>query len=79
MTRSQFERAKILQMKSAIESARQAELRLLAQGRDTADPRYVQSVVEFLWTKLLERKLALRDSLPEIERKRLNTLTELAA
>lgn len=59
--------------------AREAELRRLARAQSSADPRYVQSVVDFIWERLVERKLAVRDSLPAVEQKRLSTLVGLVA
>jgi hypothetical protein len=59
--------------------AREAELRRLALAQTSADPRYVENVVDFLWNRWLERKLAVRDSLPQIEQKRLTTLVRLVA
>jgi len=70
MTKQQHEREKLLQMRAA----RDAELRMLAQGRTNADPRYVQDVVDFLWQKLLDRKFEQLNSLRTIERQRLHTL-----
>jgi hypothetical protein len=61
------------------EHQREAELRRLEQSRLAADPRYVRDVVDFIWSKLLDRKLQRRDSLPIRERVRLDTLTGLCA
>ena len=47
MTRQQYEREKIRRMQREAEAARQRELRLLAQGRREADPRYVREAVSF--------------------------------
>ena len=57
--------------------ARERELRILAESRIGADPRYVQNVVDFLWSKLLDRKLQSAPSLPVLEQQRLNTLAAL--
>lgn len=62
-----------------LSEVREAELRRLARAQSSADPRYVQSVVDFIWERLVERKLAVRDSLPAVEQKRLGTLVELVA
>lgn len=75
MTRKQYEREKLI----GLRLEREAELRRLARAQSSADPRYVQSVVDFIWERLVERKLALRDSLPAVEQKRLSTLVELVA
>lgn len=75
MTKQQYEREKRLEMRDG----REAELRMLAQGILDADPRYVQNVVDFIWKRLLDRKLQTRDSLPTRERVRLDTLRGLCA
>jgi hypothetical protein len=79
MTRQQYEREKILRMKADVEGARDRELRLLAEARRDADPRYVKNVVAFLWRNLLERKVAKRNSLRTVEQERLKTLVGLVA
>jgi hypothetical protein len=79
MTRQQYEREKILRMKAEVESGRERELRLLAEARRDADPRYVQNVVAFLWRKILDRKVAKRNSLRSVERERMKTLLGLVA
>jgi hypothetical protein len=58
---------------------RQRELRVLAEGRKTADVRYVRDVVDWFWAQLVERKLRMRDSLPRVEQRRLDTLIGLSA
>jgi hypothetical protein len=59
---------------------RDAELQRLAQGILGADPRYVQNVVDFLWEKLLDRKLQRSsEDLRSVDRKRLETLAGLYA
>jgi hypothetical protein len=72
MNHRQFQREQRL-------AVRRAELGLLAQGRSTADPRYVQDVVDFIWSKLVDRKLQNKSSLPPHDQQRLNTLTGLCA
>lgn len=47
MTRQQYEREKILRIQREAEAGRQRELRLIAQGRRDADPRYIRSAVGF--------------------------------
>jgi hypothetical protein len=79
MTRQQYEREKILRMKAEVESGRERELRLLAEARRDADPRYVQNVVALLWRKILDRKVAKRNSLRSVERERLKTLMGIMA
>lgn len=79
MTRAQYEREKIFRLQREAEATRQRELQLLAQGQADADPRYVADVVKWIWSKLLERKVATADSLPPIERRRLSTLVGLDA
>lgn len=79
MTRAQYEREKIFRLQREAEAARQRELQLLAQGQADADPRYVADVVKWIWSNVLERKVAKRDSLPPIEQKRISTLVELVA
>lgn len=58
-----------------ISPAREAELQLLAESLTAADPRYVKDVVDFIWSKIVERKLRKVDSLPLVEKERLETLT----
>lgn len=79
MTRQQYEREKLLRLQREAETARQRELQLLAQGQAEADPRYVADVVKWIWSNVLERKVAKRDSLPPTEQKRISTLVELVA
>ncbi len=55
------------------------ELQRLARGIRGADPSYVRNVVDFIWERLLDRKLQMRDSLSIRERVRLDTLTGLCA
>jgi hypothetical protein len=75
MTEAQFKYLKLRQMSEA----RNHELKMLNEGRLTANPRYVQDVVDTLWPKILERKLQQRDSLPLAEQRRLKTLASLHA
>lgn len=75
MTKAQDQRERIL----ALREARDQELRMLAQGRKNANPRYVQDVVDFLWTQLLNRKLRMIDSLPAVKRRRLSLLVDIEA
>lgn len=75
MTKAQNQRERIL----ALREARDQELRMLAQGRKNANPRYVQDVVDFLWTQLLNRKLRMIDSLPAVKRRRLSLLVDIEA
>lgn len=40
-----------------ISPGREAELQLLAESLTATDPRYVKDVVDFIWNKMLRRKL----------------------
>jgi hypothetical protein len=62
-----------------LQENRKRELQLLAESRATADVRYVQSAVDFLWGKCFERKVKQRAAMPPEERRRLNTLLDLVA
>jgi hypothetical protein len=76
MTEQQYEREKRLELRAN----REVELRRLARARLTADPRYVQNAVDFIWERLLDRKLGRgSDSLRPVDRKRLDTLAGLYA
>lgn len=71
-------RVSILAMKTE-PRLRDAELRMLAEGQVRADSRYVRDVVDFIWTKILDRKLKAFDRLPPTERQRIATLAGLYA
>jgi hypothetical protein len=73
MTRQQFELEKIRQVREA----RDRELVMLAQGRLSADPRYVRNAVSFHWMRMIERKRKMYNFLRPSERRRLNTLEGL--
>jgi hypothetical protein len=75
MNKAQYQREKLL----AAARIREAELRLLSESRKSADTHYVQDVVDWLWSKILDRKLRMRDSLSLDERERLMTLEDLCA
>ena len=73
MTKAQFAREQT-------RLAREQELRLLAEARATADPRYAMDAIAWMWQLVLDRKLRkleVSNSLPRIERQRLSTLAEL--
>lgn len=74
MTKAQYQREKIRQ----VQEARERELQMLAEGRMSANPVYVRNAADFLWSRILDRKLQRRDSLPPIERQRLTTLVSLS-
>jgi hypothetical protein len=75
MTRTQYEREQRLRQARA----REAEIDRLRRASATSDPNYVSDVVDFLWFRLLRRKLQAKESLPPIERARLETLSSLYA
>jgi hypothetical protein len=70
MTKAQFQREQL-------RLAREKELRLVAEARAAADPRYVGNAIAFLWEQCLKRKQEMRDTLHGIERQRVDTLTAL--
>lgn len=73
MTRSQF-------FREQLRLAREKELRILAESRASADPRYVEDAIGWMWQQVLERKLRqfqTRNALPRTQRDRLTTLAEL--
>lgn len=69
MTKNQFARAERL-----ARQARAKELQILAESRGTANQRYVQDALDWIWSLILFRKMQQRDSLPELQRQRVNTL-----
>ncbi len=72
MTKAQYERERILR-------SRKKELRLLAESRESADPRYVMDAIALAWSQVLRRKQQLRDSLSGNDRRRVDTLIGLYA
>ena len=75
MTKAQWQRERL----KALAAEREAELRLLAESRATADSRYVQDVVAWMWGRVLERKLKLMHEVRGAARRRLFTLSDLYA